>query len=108
MWYNFIITQEYKIIGLQIVNSKNAQSFYVVKSIYKNKKRSNKVVQKLGTLEEVKIKAGDSDPVQRAKDYVKKLNEEEKNGTRKILINYASQKIIGKASNVFLIQVIYF
>ena len=38
---------------LQIVNSKNASSFYVVKSIYENKKRSSKVIEKLGTYDEL-------------------------------------------------------
>ena len=81
---------------LQIVKSKNAQSFYVVKSTYINKKRSNKVVEKLGTLEDLKLRAGNSDPIQWAKDYVAKLTEEEKNGTRKILIKYDPLKTIEK------------
>ena len=40
---------------LQIVKSKNAQSLYVVKSIYHNKKRTNKVIEKLGA--EIVLKA---------------------------------------------------
>ena len=39
---------------LQIIKSKNAQSLYVVKSVYHNKKRTNKVVEKLGTYENLK------------------------------------------------------
>ena len=39
---------------LQIIKSKNAQSLYVVKSVYRNKKRTNKVVEKLGTYEKLK------------------------------------------------------
>ena len=38
---------------LQIVDSKNASSFFVVKSIYENKKRTSKVVEKLGTFDEL-------------------------------------------------------
>ena len=41
---------------LQIVKSKNAQSLYVVKTVYNNKKRTNKVVEKLGTYENLKKK----------------------------------------------------
>ena len=41
---------------LQIVKSKNAQSLYVVKTIYNNKKRTNKVIEKLGTYEKLKEK----------------------------------------------------
>ena len=40
---------------LQIVKSKNAQSLYVVKSIYHNKKRTNKVIEKLGTYDHLKM-----------------------------------------------------
>ncbi len=47
---------------LQIVKSKNAQSFYVVKSTYIKVKRSNKVVEKLGTLDELKLKLKNEDP----------------------------------------------
>ena len=47
---------------LQIVKSKNAQSFYVVKSTYIKGKRSNKVVEKLGTLDELKLKSQNGNP----------------------------------------------
>ena len=47
---------------LQIVKSKNAQSLYVVKSIYHNKKRTNKVIEKLGTYENLK-KVLNEDPI---------------------------------------------
>lgn len=39
---------------LQISKSKNAQSFYVIRSCYINGKHSSKVVEKLGTYEELK------------------------------------------------------
>lgn len=48
---------------LQIVKSKNTQSFYVIKSTYINKKRYNKVVEKLGTLEDLKLRVGNSNPI---------------------------------------------
>lgn len=39
---------------LQINRSKNAASLYIVESTYdRNKKRSNRIVKKLGTLEEL-------------------------------------------------------
>ena len=65
---------------LQITKSKNAECFYVVKSIYVNKKKSNVVVEKLGNLDVVKHKAGDIDPYQWAKNYVADLNKKEKEG----------------------------
>ena len=53
MLYN---NPDVKNMRLQIVKSKNAQSFYIVKSTYIKGKRSNKVVEKLGTLDELKLK----------------------------------------------------
>ena len=86
---------------LQIVKSKNAQSLYVVKSVYHNKKRTNKVVEKLGTLDELKKKLNPQDPIQWAKQYVKNLNQKEKEGSRTILVKYIPNKIIDKDINKF-------
>ena len=81
---------------LQIIKSKNAQSLYVVKSTYENKKRSNKVVEKLGTYKELQQKVAPEDPIEWAKKYVEKLNEKEKNGTREIIVKYSPTKSIEK------------
>lgn len=65
---------------LQVSKTKNAASFYVVQSIYdrKTKKRSNIIVEKLGTYEMLKEQYPDQDPYEWAKKYVETLNEEEK------------------------------
>ena len=81
---------------LQIIKSKNAQSFYVVKSTYENQKRSNIVVEKLGTYKELQQKVAPEDPIEWAKRYVEELNEKEKNGTREILVKYSPVKSIEK------------
>ena len=60
---------------LHIVESKNAKSLYVIKSVYFNKKRTSKVVEKLGTYDELKKKL-DEDPIVWAKKYVEQLNKE--------------------------------
>ena len=71
---------------LQITKSANAECFYVVKSIYENKRRTNKVIEKLGNLDEVKEKAGTKDPYLWAKEYVEELNRLEKEGKEPIVI----------------------
>ena len=72
---------------LQISKTKNASSFYVVESTYdKNGKRSNKIVEKLGTLAELQ-KIHD-DPVAWAKEYVAELTEKKKNENVKVRIDY--------------------
>ena len=80
---------------LQIIKSKNSQSLYVVKSVYHNKKRTNKVVEKLGTYEKLKQNLNE-DPIEWAKKYVEKLNQQEIEGTRNILVKYNPTKIIEK------------
>ena len=79
---------------LQIINSKNASSFYVVKSIYENKKRSSKVVEKLGTFAE--LSKVHEDPIAWAKSYVDELNQKEKDQNRVIQVNYSQSKQIEK------------
>lgn len=81
---------------LQTTKSKNAESFYVVKSIYANGKRTNKIVEKLGTLTDVINKSGGEDPYIWAKNYVEKLNKEEKEAKNPIMVQYSPYKNIDK------------
>lgn len=82
---------------LQVSKTKNAASFYVVKSVYANGKRTNKIVEKLGTYAELKAKLGDKDPYEWAKEYVEELNRREKEGQEPVVIaKYAPSKLIEK------------
>lgn len=78
---------------LQITKSANAECFFIVKSIRINGRNTNQVVERLGNLEQVRIKAGGKDPYQWAKEYAAKLTQEEKEQTRTVLVplNQASQ-----------------
>ncbi len=84
---------------LSISKSKNATLFYIIKSTYIDKKHSTKIVEKLGTLEEVKAKAGDKDPYLWAKEYAEKLTILEKEGTRTIMKAYSQNKLLNKNEN---------
>lgn len=81
---------------LQTTKSKNAESFYVVQSIYNNGKRTNKIIEKLGTLPEVIKKANGEDPYVWAKSYVEKLNKEQKELKEPIMAQYSPCQIIDK------------
>jgi transposase len=82
---------------LQISRTKNAASFYVVKSVYSNGKRTNKIQEKLGTYEELKAKIGDRDPYEWAEEYVKELNRLEKEGREPVVIaKYSPARLIKK------------
>ena len=84
---------------LSISKSKNATSFYIIKSTYIDKKHSTKIVEKLGTLEEVKAKAGNKDPYEWANEYAKELTIKEKKGTRTIIKSYSQNKLLNKNEN---------
>jgi transposase len=79
---------------LKISKSKNASSFYVITDVIKNNKRSTKIVEKLGTLEEVTIKANNEDPIEWAKKYIEELNKKEKENKIDIIIKKSSYKQI--------------
>jgi len=81
---------------LQIVHSKNAQSFYVVKSIRVKGKRTSKVVEKLGTYTDLLERSNGEDPVAWAKAYVATLTRAEKEGRQTILVKYEPAKQIPK------------
>ena len=83
---------------LQISKTKNASSFYVVESTYdKNGKRSNKIVEKLGTLAE--LQKIHEDPVAWAKEYVAELTEKKKNENIKVRIDYNPSARIDRNKN---------
>jgi len=83
---------------LKVTKSKNSASLYVIKSVYNSKTQSNssKIVEKLGTETELREKLNGADPYEWAKEYIKKLNEEEKEQTRKILVPFGQSQIISK------------
>lgn len=65
---------------LKVSKSKNSASFYVIKTVYENKKEKTITVEKLGTYKQLKEKYPDKDIYQWAKDYVDELNRLEKEG----------------------------
>lgn len=79
-------------LRLQVIESKNAASLYIVKSIYENGKRSSKVVEKLGTYEE--LSKTHKDPIAWGKAYAKELTEAEKEASRQVIIKRTQSKLI--------------
>ena len=61
---------------LSTSRSKNTTIYYIIKDYTKNGKRSTKIVEKIGNIDEIKIKAGNKDYKQWLNEYVKKYNEE--------------------------------
>lgn len=81
---------------LQIVKSKNAASLYAVKSIFEKGKRTSKVVEKLGTYDELVKTLDGQDPIEWAKKYIEELNKKEKEEKLEVLVKYSPVKQINK------------
>ncbi len=81
---------------LKVTNSKSSTLFYIIESTYIDKKHSTRTVEKLGTLEEVKIKAKDEDPYIWAKKYAEKLTKQDKENKREIIKYFSQSKLIDK------------
>lgn len=75
---------------LMISPSKNAKSFYAIKSVRRNGKNSSEIVEKLGTEKYIKETYKVDDAEAWARAYVEKLNEEEKNKNHKVLIPFST------------------
>ncbi len=81
---------------LGMSKSKNSTSLYVIKSTYENKIHSTKIVEKLGTYDELKENLNGQDPVEWAKKYIEELNKNEKEEKREVLVKYSPSKPINK------------
>lgn len=87
---------EETIMRLKVSRSKNSASFYVTKTVYIDKKERTITVEKLGTENELREKLNGQDPYEWAKNYVNKLNKNEQEECRQVLIRREQSKLIGK------------
>lgn len=73
---------------LKVSKSKNSASLYVIKSTYINKVHSTQIVEKLGTEKELREKLNGADPYEWANKYIEKLNKQEKEQSRTVLVPF--------------------
>ena len=83
-------------MNLTKAGSKNCPTYYIQKSIRVGNKTSTKTIERLGSIEEIKARCGDQDPIEWAKEYAKKLTIAEKESKQGILLKYSSSKLIDK------------
>ena len=76
--------------------SKNFEFYYIIKDINKGGKRTTKIVEKLGKLDDIKVRANGEDPIIWLNNYVNKLTIKEKEGTREIIKTYSPNRLINK------------
>ena len=83
-------------MNLIISKSKNSKSLYIQKSFRKNGKSTSKVVEKLGTMEELLPKHNNSEDevIAWGKKIAKKMTEEEKRDKDIVLISLSQSKLL--------------
>lgn len=81
---------------LSVTKSASGNSYYVIRSIKRDGKRSSEVVEKLGNESEIMDKYHCADALEWARDYVTKLNSEEKQATHKVLVPFMKERILQK------------
>ncbi len=81
---------------LTCAGTKKSPAYYVQKSIRIGNKTTTKTVERLGSIEEIKARCGDMDPIEWAKDYTKKLTLAEKESKQGILLKYSASTLIDK------------
>lgn len=82
---------------LKACKSKNYTFYYVQKSYRTNGgKCSTKNVERLGTIEDLKARFGDFDPVGEARKYVAELTAAEKASCAPVMVGYSPTALIGK------------
>ena len=82
---------------LRMLNWGKEPIYYVQKSYRKeNGKPATKNVERLGTLEELKSRFGDVDPIGEAKKYIEELTAAEKENNQKIIVEYSPTTFIQK------------
>jgi transposase len=85
---------------VKVTKSKNSKSFYIIKSVRINGKSTSKIVEKLGTLEEVIQKANGQDPYEWANQRAKFLTEQAKKQALDILVKFSPSKKIQENEQV--------
>lgn len=76
--------------------SKNSCTYYVQKSIRIGNRTTTKPVERLGSIEEIKARCGDQDPIEWAKEYTKKLTIAEREAKKGVLLKLSSSMLIDK------------
>lgn len=82
---------------LRKINFGKEPVYYVQKSYRKEDGRpATKNVERLGTINELKKRFGDEDPIEEAKKYIARLTEEEREARRKVVVEYSPTAMLKK------------
>ena len=101
-------------VRLNKVKSKNAVSYYIIRSVRRDGKNSSEIVKKLGTEKSIRETYGVDDVDAWAKEQLRIMNEEETASDHKVLIPLSTDKVVDadvrlafNAGYLFLQQIYY-
>ena len=81
---------------VKITKNKNTIHYTIIKDIYKNDKRTTCVYENMGTIEKIKKRAGNEEPLEWLKNYVAELNKKHKQNSLPVIMRKNPNKIIEK------------
>ena len=82
---------------LTVSRSQNSETYYIQKSYRTDSgKSSTKTVERLGSIEELKARFGEDDPVGAARAYMKELSAAEKKSREEIMVKFKPSALIPK------------
>lgn len=81
---------------IRAIKTTNTVQYAIIKDILKNGKRTTCIYENLGTLDKIKLRAGNEDPLVWLDNYVKELNKKSKEEKLPIIIRKDPSKIIDK------------
>ena len=81
---------------LTCAGTKKSPTYYIQKSVRIGNKTTTKTVERLGSIDEIKARCGNQDPIEWAKEYTKKLTLAEKESKQGILLKYSPSQLIDK------------
>ena len=80
---------------LTVSRSQNSETYYIQKSYRTDSgKSSTKTVERLGSIDELKARFGDEDPVGAARAYMKELSAAEKKSREEIVVKFKPSVLI--------------
>ena len=81
---------------IRTTKTTNTVQYAIIKDINKNGKRTTCIYENLGTLDKIKQRAGNEDPLVWLKNYVQELNKKEKENRMPVIIKKDPSKVIDK------------
>jgi len=85
-----------KRMRIRTIKTTNTVQYAIIKDINKNGKRTTCIHENLGSLDKIKLRAGDADPLEWLKNYVDELNKKSKEERLPIIIKKDPSKMIDK------------